>query len=410
MKILFIHHYFPGQFARIARDYVERGHEVVALNRGLKDGRSNPPVDGVRLIEYGQEVDIDRPESHPLFETEQYVRESASVVKRAMELRESGWTPDLVYGHTGWGTGAFVHDVFPEAKHVKYCEWFYNNSAESTEFLDGDRGQPNRFFTSLLNMPILADLMRADLMMSPTEWQRSQFPPAIRAAIRVLPDGVDTELLKADHEARFTTPGGRTFRPGDRVVTYVARGSDPFRGFKPFIEALQRLQKQDAKVEAIVVGDRTVYYGSGHNTDNHFTEVMAQADLDMARTHFVGALPYDSYRRVLQVSAAHIYLTVPFVLSWSALEALSTGCAFIGSDTAPVREFVTHGDNGLLVDFFNPAAIADAALHMLDGGDEVRRMRARARETILTRWEAQRAIELHRAAVDSLFSDSSSPR
>lgn len=403
MRILFVHHYFPGQFSRIARDYVTSGHDVVALHRGLKDGRSNPPVDGVRMIEYGQEVDVDRPESHPLFETEQYVRESASVVKRTMELRDSGWTPDVVYGHTGWGTGAFVQDVFPSAKYVKYCEWFYNNSAESTEFLDGDRGQPNRFFTSLLNMPILADLMRADLMMSPTEWQRSQFPPALRQAIRVLPDGVDTTLLKPDPEARFTTPQGRTFKSGDRVVTYVARGADPFRGFKPFIEALGRLQKEDGDVEAIVVGDRTVYYGSGHNTENHFQEVMGQADLDLARTHFVGALPYDSYRRVLQVSAAHIYLTVPFVLSWSALEALSTGCAFIGSDTAPVREFVTHGENGLLADFFDPAAIADATSRALAGGEEIIRMRRKARETILSRWEAEQAIQMHRAAVDSLF-------
>ncbi|MCV3767534.1 glycosyltransferase [Rhizobium sp. TRM95796] len=404
MKILFIHHYFPGQFARIARDYVTRGHDVIALHRGLKDGRSNPPVDGVRMVEYGQEVEVDRPEHHSLFETEQYIRESASVVKRALMLRDDGWIPDIVYGHTGWGTGAFVQDVFPDAKYVKYCEWFYNNNAESTEFLEGDRGYVNRFLTSLLNMPILSDLMRADLMISPTEWQRAQFPAAIRSAIQVLPDGVDTDLLKPDPDATYTTPAGRTFRHGDRVVTYVARGSDPFRGFKPFIGALEKLQKRDQRVEAIVVGDRTVYYGSGHDTETHFDEVMAEADLDMARTHFVGSLPYDSYRRVLQVSAAHIYLTVPFVLSWSALEALSTGCAFIGSNTAPVREFVTDGENGFLADFFDPSAIAEAALRALDGGDGVDRMRRKARETILARWDADHALNRHRAAVDSLFS------
>ncbi|MDH6269409.1 glycosyltransferase involved in cell wall biosynthesis [Rhizobium sp. SG_E_25_P2] len=410
MKILFIHHYFPGQFTRIARDYVARGHDVIALHRGLKDGRSNPPVDGVRMIEYGQEVEVDRPESHSLYETEQYVRESASVVKLAVDLRSRGWVPDLVYGHTGWGTGAFVQDVFPDAKYVKYCEWFYNNSADSTEFLEGDRGFANRFFTSLLNMPILADLMRADLLMSPTEWQKSQFPPAIRSAIRVLPDGIDMDVMKPDPDAIYTTPGGRTFSFGDRVVTYVARGADPFRGFKPFIEALQTLQKQDAEVEAIIVGDRTVYYGSGHDTEDHYNQVMASADLDMSRTHFVGALPYESYRKVLQVSAAHIYLTVPFVLSWSSLEALATGCAVIGSDTAPVREFITHGENGLLADFFDPAAIAAAIAQVLNGGEEIARMRRNARDTILTRWEADHALRLHRTAVESLFSGDAAPR
>jgi glycosyltransferase involved in cell wall biosynthesis len=405
MRILFVHHYFPGQFQRIARHYQQGGrHDIVAFHRGLKDGRTSVPIDGIRMLEYGQEVIADRPADHVLFETEQYIREAASMAFRAHELRQSGWVPDLVYSHTGWGTGALLQDIFPEAKFVKYCEWFYNNSAESTEFLNPGRPFEARLITSLLNIPVLADLARADLLIAPTEWQRSQFPSHMRGAIEIAPDGVDTDLFRPDPAAVFQLDNGRTFRPGDRVITYVARGADPFRGFRQFIEALSIVQARDGAVEAIVVGDQTVYYGAGHGGDSHFRAVMAEAKIDAARTHFTGTLDYGRYRSVLQVSAAHVYLTVPFVLSWSALESLATGCAFVGSDTAPVREFVTDGENGLLADFFDPAAIADRISTTLDGGPAIQRLRDRARQTILDRWAAEGAITRHEQLVAKLFS------
>jgi glycosyltransferase involved in cell wall biosynthesis len=405
MRILFVHHYFPGQFQRIARHYLASGeHDIIAFHRGASDGRAMAPIDGIRTLEYGQEVTADRPPDHVLHDTEQFIREAASMGFRAEELKERGWVPDLVYSHTGWGTGAFLRDVFPEAKFVKYCEWFYNNSTESTEFLRPGRPFLPRLMTSLMNVPALADLMRADLMMAPTEWQRSQFPWYMRDAIEVVPDGIDTDVFRPDPDATFITGSGRTFRHGDRVITYVARGADPFRGFKPFIEALAIVQARDPQVEAIIVGDRTVYYGVGHGTEQHFHDVMAEARIDPGRTHFTGTLPYDAYRRVLQVSAAHVYLTVPFVLSWSALEALSTGCAVVGSDTAPVREFVAHGENGLLADFFDPEAIAARISAVLAGGSAVGRLRHNARQTIIDRWSADGAIARHMALVAKLFS------
>ena len=404
MRILFVHHYFPGQFRRIARHYLDSGeHDVIAFHRGLKDGRTPTPIDGLRVMEYGQEVGTDRPDDHVLFGTDQFIREAASMAFRASELREAGWLPDLVYSHTGWGTGAFLQDIFPRARFVKYCEWFYNNTPESTEFLDGERDVLPRLVTSLMNIPTLADLVRADLLIAPTEWQRSQFPAYMRDAIEIAPDGIDTSLFKPDPDACFTLASGRILKPGDRVVTYVARGADPFRGFAQFIEALGLLQARDPRVEAIIVGDRLVYYGEGHGTDSHFRDVMAKARIDAARTHFTGALGYADYRRVLQVSAAHVYLTVPFVLSWSALEALSTGCAFIGSDTAPVREFVTDGQNGLLVDFFDTNALAECMAKALRGGPEIAAMREQARHTILDRWSGEIAIRRHEALVARLF-------
>jgi glycosyltransferase involved in cell wall biosynthesis len=403
MRILFVHHYFPGQFQRIARHYLACGHDIVAFHRGLSDGRSMPPIDGIRMLDYGREVRADREADHILHDTEEYIREAASMALAAEALKAEGWQPDLVYSHTGWGTGAFLQDVFAGAKFVKYCEWFYNNTTESTEFLTGPRDFYARFTTSLMNLPVLADLMRADLMIAPTGWQRSQFPASMQPAIRIAPDGVDADLFCPDPAASFTTAGGRRFGAGDRVVTYVARGADPFRGFKPFMEALAKVQAVDPQVEAIVVGDRTVYYDAGQGTEDHFHAVMAEAKIDPARTHFTGPLPYDDYRRVLQVSAVHVYLTVPFVMSWSAFEALSTGCMIVGSDTAPVTEFVRHGDNGLLADFFDAGAIAGQILVALAGGPAVETMRRRARQTIIDRWSATDAVAVHVGLVEQMM-------
>jgi glycosyltransferase involved in cell wall biosynthesis len=186
-------------------------------------------------------------------------------------------------------------------------------------------------------------------------------------------------------------------------VTYVARGADPFRGFAQFVAALSILQARNPNIEAMIVGDQTVYYGPGGGGDQYFQKVMATAEIDPARTHFTGRLPYDDYRKVLQISAAHVYLTVPFVLSWSALEALATGCLFIGSDTAPVREFVTHGENGLLADFFDSEALASLIEEAVKGGQRFDRMRTMARQTIRDRWEAEDAIRQHESLVERLL-------
>jgi len=405
MKILFVHQYFPGQFKRIALHYVEAGHDVVALHRGLADGRSSPPIDGVRRMEYGTEVVADRPKDHILHNHETFIREAASACFQAIELRDGGWFPDLVYDHSGWGTGAFLQDVFPAAKYVKYCEWFFDNGPDSIGFLGPEPAFEGRFINSLMNLPVLADLARADLMIAPTQWQRSKFPSALQASIEIAPDGIDTALFRPDADAVFEARDGRRFTRADRVVTYVARGADPFRGFRSFIEALAVLQARDSTVEALIVGDRSVYYGEGSGTDRHFNEVMATASIDPARTHFTGPLPYDAYRRVLQISAAHVYLTVPFVLSWSALEALSTGCAFVGSDTPPVREFVTHDENGLLVDFFDVEALAVSIARARAGGPDIDAMRAQARKTIIRTWSAAAAIDRHLALVSRLLPD-----
>lgn len=403
MQICFVHQYFPGQFTRLARHFVQQGHDVVAFHRGIEDGRSSTPVEGVRVIEYAQEVSTPSPDDSALEGMSRFVREAASLATRAEELRAESWRPDIIYSHTGWGSAAYLHDVFPRAKYVKFCEWYYNNKASSTEYLSpGGRSLPQRMATNTLNLPILADLAQGHHFVSPTEWQKSQFPPAIRDKIEVVPDGIDLDFFQPDPVATFALTDGRKVGRRDRIVTYVARGADPFRGFGRFMEALAQLQARDPKVEAIVLGDRKVYYGTGPGTEDHFNEVLSKVGIDPGRTHFLGRVSYEDYRRVLQISSAHVYLTVPFVLSWSFLEAMASGCAIIGSDTAPVREFVTDGKNGRLANFFDPAEIADRIAQQLEGGAEVDAMRTAARETVRKLWSAEIAIDRHMAIVDRL--------
>jgi len=397
MRIAFVHQYFPGQFARLARHFVDEGIEVTAFYRGLRDGRSSDPVDGVHLVEYGQEIPPESNEKRALAGTERFIREAISLARKAEEMRKEGWTPDVVYSHTGWGSAAYMHDIFPQAKFIKYCEWFYNNTPEIAQFLSAAAPPAGiRIGTSLLNLPILGDLAAGDLLIAPTEFQKSQFPASIRPSIEVAPDGVDIEFFSPDPSASCALPDGRMLTRKNRIVTYVARGADPFRGFKPFMEALAMLQARDPMVEALILGDRTVYYGAGHGTEDHFHEVMKSATIDPSRTHFLGKRDYVSYRDVLRISSAHVYLTVPFVLSWSMLESMATGCALVGSDTAPVREFIRHGENGRLVNFFDPHDIAIRIEQALNGGPEIEAMRAAARRTIEERWSAELALARHR--------------
>lgn len=404
MRIAFAHQYFPGQFARLAKHFLDDGHEVVAFDRGLRDGRSSDPVPGVRVIEFGQQILPEQKENRVLAGTERFIREAASLALKADELKREGWLPDMVYSHTGWGSAAYLHDVFPAARYIKYCEWYYNNEFESDEPpSEATRLLPARIMTSMMNLPILGDLSAGDLLISPTEFQKSQFPRAVRPAIEVVPDGIDMDFFSPDPAASFQLPDGRRLTRKDRIVTYVARGADPFRGFGSFMQALAQLQARDPLVEALILGDRVVYYGDGSGTEKHFHEVMKTVSIDPARTHFLGKLPYADYRDVLRVSTAHVYLTMPFVLSWSSLESMATGCALIGSDTPPVREFVTHGENGLLANFSDPADIAARIEDMLNGGARTDALRVAARKTVEKRWAADIALARHRELLDRIM-------
>ena len=404
MRILFLHHYFPGQFAKLAHYFVvQKGYDVIALSSGAVDGRDSEAIEGVKVIHYGTDTPSERLGNSTLASTAEFVRRGWRAAAAANKLKQQGWVPDVIYGHIGWGSGAFLHEVFPAAKTVKYCEWYYRSTGSDVDFLNPPPDFAGRIYTNVENLPLLAELAHADALISPTVWQKDQFPKIFRDRIRIVPDGVDAELFAPNKDVEFDLGNGAVLRSGQRIVTYVARGADPYRGFRQFMEAWSIVQERDAHVQAVIVGDRKIYYASGHGTERHFDDVLSSLNYDVRRTHFTGKLPLRSYLKVLQLSAVHVYLTVPFVMSWSAIEALTTGCLFIGSQTPPVQEYVTHGENGLLCDFKDTQRLAELMLKALDGGDDMYRLRNNARYSIANRHATSHAIKGHEGILRDLM-------
>jgi glycosyltransferase involved in cell wall biosynthesis len=223
----------------------------------------------------------------------------------------------------------------------------------------------------LRNASQLLQLQAADVVIAPTHWQASTFPKAYQDRIHVIHDGIDTQALAPGTHTRVQLPNGQQVQTGDEVVTFVSRNLEPYRGYHSFMRALPALLRKRPNAQVLIIGGDSVGYGQAAPAGQTWKHIFANEMLPQltatqrARVHFLGKLPYASYLAVMRVCAVHVYLTYPFVLSWSLLEAMSLGCAIVGSDTPPVREVISHGNTGHLVDFFDPAALAHAIAQLL---------------------------------------------
>lgn len=356
MNILFIHQNFPGQFVHLAADLARSGaHKVVALSM-----YSNPVPEGVTLRPY-QALRDHSELQHPLLkDAEAKIMRAEACAAAAIQLRNEGFEPDLVIAHPGWGESLFIKDVFPEARLAVYCEFHYAAEGQDVGF---DPEEPplsfgQRCALRMRNMANLLSLEAADLAFAPTEWQRSTYPAPFRDRITVIHDGIDLERLayRKDARLRIAKGGGPdecVLRPGDEVLTYVARNLEPVRGFHVLMRALPEVLRQRPAAHVVIVGGDGVSYGrrpedSGSWKDTLLKEV--GGSLDLARVHFVGKVSESVYLDLLSISKVHAYWTTPFVLSWSFMEAALAGVPVVASDTPPVREFA-QAFGTKLVDF-----------------------------------------------------------
>lgn len=379
MNVLLIHQNFPGQFRHLALDLLKRNPRgVLAIGRDTAPG-----LPGVRLLRY-------RPSREPSRQTHGYLRgfedavlHGQQVARLLLRLKGQGYQPDVILAHPGWGETLYAREVYPDVPLVHFCEYYYHSQG-------ADAGFDPEFPTNLddlsrirtRNALHLLNLQQCDLAISPTRWQHGLHPEIFHDKIRIAHEGVPLDNLRPDPHAHLQLPNGQTVKAGQPLVTYVARNLEPYRGFHSFMRAVPRILAGHPQAQVLLVGGDDVSYGRPPDgAANWRARMLEEVDIDPARVHFLGKLPYATYLKVLQVSAAHIYLTYPFVLSWSMLEAMATGCLLIGSDTAPVREVIRHGENGYLVDFFDPAAIAERALEALQAPRRHLPLRVAARRT-----------------------------
>jgi glycosyltransferase involved in cell wall biosynthesis len=394
MRILFLHPNFPAQFRHLAAFLGKNCQHQVFFATNRREGQ----IPGVQKVIY-EKSRTAKPETHhyvrPL---ENAVLEGQAVYRLAQKLKEQGFIPDVVYGHSGWGPTLFIKDVFPKTRLLSYFEWFYRAFGSDADFDPGDPiNADDQARIRIKNAPILLDLYGCDRGLSPTYWQRQQFPPEYHQKITVLHDGIDTNYFHPQPGAKLILPRlNLDLSEVDEIVTYVARGMEPYRGFPQLIETISILQKRRPQCHFVIVGQNRVAYGKSLPNGLSYKEMMlAKFPLDSSRVHFTDLIPYSEYLQVLQASSVHIYLTRPFVLSWSMLEALATGCLVVASNTAPVTEVIEDGVNGLLVDFFSPAAIADRVEAVLNRRDSMARIRQKARETILERYDLAKLLPQH---------------
>ena len=387
VKVLLVHQNFPGQFRGLAPALQQAGHDVRALSV-----RKETMIAGVPHVSYKPERSSSA-QIHPwLLNTETAVIRGEAAAAMVQRQAAQGWTPDVVLGHTGWGEMLFMRQVLPQARLLGFNEMYYRDQGGDVGF-DPEFPAPSLSAQRLQvrNLHLASSLLSCDVGITPTQWQADGFPPALRSSLRVIHDGIRTDLLTPDSSAWVSlNRAGLVLRHGDEVVTFINRNLEPMRGYHQFMRALPDILQRRPKARVIIVGGDEVSYGSAPPGRKGFKQLFldeVKDQLDMSRVHFVSRVPHHTLSTLLRVSSAHVYLTVPFVLSWSMLEAMSQGALVIGSDTAPVREVITDGQNGLLVDFFKPAQLADRVCDVLADPAAYQHLRLAARQTVIDRYD-----------------------
>ena len=385
MKIVFMHQNFPGQYKHLARFLAADSDNDVRFVTKPKAVE----IPGVAKHTYKLHREPRKGVHHYIASLEKAILHGQAAARVLLALKNNGYKPDIIFAHPGWGESLYAKDVYPDVPLLNYFEFYYRAVGSDVGF-DPELAPTLDDFCRIRtkNTANLLSLEACDAGISPTKWQRKQFPQEYLYKISQIHDGVDTKVARPDGEARLELPNGKTVGRGDEVVTYVARNLEPYRGFPIFMRAVEEVCKRRPHCQIVIVGGDGVSYGRRPPKGKTYRSIaLSEVTIDPDRVHFLGYVPYNKFLKVLQVSSVHVYLTYPFVLSWSMLEAMAAECLIVGSDTPPVAEVLREGKNGLLVDFFSHQAIADRIDEVLDHKDRLAELRKNARKTVVEKYE-----------------------
>lgn len=396
MNYLFLHQNFPAQFRHLAAHFAaDPAHRVVAIGEAGNLKRASGMHPRIELRSYPAPQAAGRA-THPyLGAYEAAIRRGQEVVRIGQQLAAEGFQPDQILAHPGWGESLFLREVFPDARIVLYAEYYYQAMGADVGFdPEFPSSADDAFRIRIKNSTQWMSIEHADLLIAPTRWQMSRFPDLVRDRIQVVHDGIDTDRVAPDPRVGVKlVNAGVSLGFDDEIVTYVARNLEPYRGFHIFMRALPLLLKLRPRARVLIVGGDQVSYGSKPASGKTWRQTMVdevRGQVDGGRVHFLGRIPYAEYLRLLQISTVHAYLSYPFVLSWSLLEAMSAGCMVVGSRTAPVEEVIRDGENGWLTDFFDHQALAERLAMAIEQRDDLASIRAAARSTIVEHFDLRR--------------------
>ena len=395
IKVLFVHQNFPGQFRHVFNALVQNpDYDVRALC--MRDPQSHAD----KVIDCRSYLQAPKSSSPIVDDFAAKIARGMATSRAAEALKFNGFIPDVIVGHPGWGEMLFLRDTFPNARIIALFELFYRAQGQDVGFdPEFPVSQEELWGLQIKNTANHFALEACDIGVSPTQWQRSSYPEKWHDKINVIHEGIDTDFFHADPRAQLQLPAG-TLKRGGGLITFVARNLEPYRGFHTAMRALPQILRDNPGAKVAFVGAEGVSYGV--NAPNNQTWRKALQDelgqsVDWSRVIFMGHVPYEVYRRILQISTVHIYLTYPFILSWSMLDAMASECAIVASDTAPVAELIEDGKQGLLADFFDPNAVA-AQVTRLMADEKLRYTLGKA-----ARHRVQRDFDLNRVCLPAFL-------
>ncbi|MES2493178.1 MAG: glycosyltransferase [Pseudomonadota bacterium] len=358
-KVLFVHNGAPGRFTHLARALLARGWDGALIN-----GPTGTDIAGLDNRRFPFEPPAVRPAYRPVERVEQALLMGRGAARVAERLKAEGFAPDLIIGHPGWGEMLYLDEVFRGVPQIQLGEYYYHTEGADSNF---DPEFPARLLDSRImvvaqNAHFALSYVAAAAIVVPTPFQASLIPHCFQGKVRVIHEGIDTAAIAPTGREHLKLADGTVFDGSFPVISFANRRFEPIRGVHVFLRMLPLLFELVPDVRVLMIGaDDPGTYGlppAGGGTWLQAMRTELAGKLDWTRVHVLPPLPHKQLHRVFSNTTAHVYLTYPFVLSWSLLEAMACEAVVVGSDTAPVRDAIRHGENGVLVDFFDAEAMA----------------------------------------------------